>query len=68
VFLFYSLILNIFCEVLRHFNQELKCFGEKNENLVDRIEKLSKIYDKQINLMTLMRQMNSTFEVSHHNF
>jgi hypothetical protein len=63
VFLFYNLILNVFCEILRHLNQELKRFGDEK----DGIEKLSKIYDKQVNLMDLMRQINSTFEVGYHN-
>jgi hypothetical protein len=59
VFLFYNVTLNAFCEALRHYNRELKYFGEKDE----KIEKLSQLYDKQVNLMALLRKMNSTFEV-----
>jgi hypothetical protein len=52
------------CEIIRCFNEELRHFGEKNGDSIDMAQKLSKLYDKQVRIIVLLRQMNSTFEVS----
>jgi hypothetical protein len=62
-FLFYTVILDAVREILQCFNDELKHFGDNN--LQDAIKELSILYDKQVNLIVLLRQVNSTFEVSH---
>jgi hypothetical protein len=59
VFVFFTLILNAMCEVLRCFNEELKQLG-KNDDMA---EQLIRAYDKQVNITLLLRQINSTFEV-----
>lgn len=65
VLLFYMTIVSALSEAFRYFNRELKQFGEKTAVSV---EQLSKLYDKQINLVDLLQKINSTFEVSRSTF
>lgn len=65
VFLFHVIVLSSVSEIFRFFNRELRQFGERSDKLDDLIEALSKLHEKQVKMIVLLRKINSTFEVSH---